>query len=201
MLCGRGDPVNILGICASHRKKKDTYKVLIGALEASGAEMDILQVSDLHILPCRACYEVCSENPYACTIDDDLPLLMEKMRDAHAILLASPLYSPLLVPSRLGIIIERLSCLSFFESIRRKKGEQLLTGKSCGIITVSGGSEPLELLKLLANFSLMLGLEVVTLNQYPYFGAWVKSPVEEDGEGMDQAKKIGTLLKGKIVSR
>jgi multimeric flavodoxin WrbA len=193
--------MKILGICGSHRKKKNTYKALTGALEPSEAEMDILQVSDLDVSPCRACYDACSTDPYTCIIDDDLTILIEKMKDADAILLASPLCSPLLVPSRLGTIIERLSCLSFFESMRRKEAEQVLCDKPCGIITVSGGSEPLALLQLLTNFALMLGLEVMTLKRYPYFGAWVKSPVEEDREGMDQVRKIGALLKDSITSR
>jgi len=189
--------MKILGICGSHRKKENTFKALKEALKASKADTEIIHISDMDLEPCRACYDVCSLNPYTCVIEDDLHTMFEKMAAVDGIILASPLYSPVLVPSRLAVLMERLSCIHFFESLRREgedKGEAPLSGILCGIIAVSGGSEPGGLLKLLANFVLMLHMEVVTVKDYPYFGVWVKSPAEKDVKGLTCAQGLGELL-------
>ena len=189
--------MKILGICGSHRKKENTFKALKEALKASKANTEIIHISDMDLEPCRACYDVCSLNPYTCVIEDDLHTMFKKMAAADGIILASPLYSPVLVPSRLAVLMERLSCIHFFESLRHEgnnKGEAPLSGILCGIIAVSGGSDPAGLLKLLANFVLMLHLELVTVKDYPYFGVWVKSPVEEDVKGLTCAQGLGELL-------
>ncbi len=193
--------MKILGICGSHRKQENTFKALKEALRASKANTEIIQISDMDLEPCRACYDVCSLNPYTCVIKDDLHTMFEKMAAADGIILASPLYSPVLVPSRLAVLMERLSCIHFFESLRREgnnkgKGESEapLSGILCGIIAVSGGSDPAGLLKLLANFVLMLHMEVVTVKDYPYFGVWVKSPAEKDLKGLTRAQGLGELL-------
>jgi multimeric flavodoxin WrbA len=189
--------MKILGICGSHRKRENTFKALDIALTASEADTEIIQVTDLNITPCRACYHVCSTEQYSCVINDDLPTTLAKMKEADGIILASPLYSPVLVPSRLATLIERISCVYFFESMRRGYHASPLSGKPCGIITVSGGSEPIHLLKLLANVVLMLHMDLVTMNSYPYFGVWVKAPVEED-ENTQYVHELGARIARKI---
>lgn len=184
-------------MCGSHRKKENTFKILKEVLEVLQADTEIVQISEVNIEPCRACYNVCSKEPYTCVINDDLHTVLQKMREADGIILASPLYSPVLVPSRLAVFMERLSCVCFFESMRRGTPNPL-SGTPCGLIAVSGGSEPIHLLKLLANFALMLHLDVVTMKHYPYFGAWVQSPVEKDEEGMKRAHELGRLLVHKV---
>lgn len=187
-------------MCGSHRKKENTFKALQEALNASKADTEIVQISDMNIEPCRACYDVCSKEPYTCVINDDLHTIFQKMREADGIILASPLYSPVLVPSRLAVFMERLSCVYFFESMRQGTPSPL-SGTPCGLIAVSGGSEPIHLLKLLANVVLMLHLDLVTMKHYPYFGVWVKSPVEKDEEGMKRAHELGRLLVHKVYQR
>jgi len=192
--------VKVLGVCGSHRKQENTFKALKEALNASKADTEIVQISDVNIEPCRACYDVCSKEPYTCVINDDMHTIFQKMREADGIILASPLYSPVLVPSRLAVFMERLSCVYFFESMRQGTPSPL-SGTPCGLIAVSGGSEPIHLLKLLANFVLMLHLDVVTMKHYPYFGVWVQSPVEKDEEGMKRAHELGSLLVHKVYQR
>jgi multimeric flavodoxin WrbA len=185
--------MKILGISGSHRKKENTFKALKEALEASEINSEIVEISDLHLESCRACYDLCSKESYTCVIKDDLDATFQKMREADGIILASPLYSPVLVPSQLAIFMERLSCLHFFESVTHNR-VQPLSGKPCGIIAVSGGSDPTELLKLLAQFALMVHLDLVTMKRYPYFGVWVKAPVEKDEEGIKCARDLGIHL-------
>ena len=186
--------MKILGISGSHRKNENTSKALKEALKASEMNSEIVEISDLHLKSCRACYDLCSKEPYTCAIKDDLDVTFQKMRDADGIILASPLYSPVLVPSRLAMVMERLSCLHFFESVTRKS-TQPLSDKPCGTIAVSGGSDPKELLKLLAQFALMLHLDLVTVKRYPYYGVWAKAPVEKDEEGMECARTMGIQLR------
>ncbi len=190
--------MNLLGICGSHRKTENTFKALDACLKASHVNTEIIHISAVHIEPCRACYHLCSQKPYTCVIKDDLNKIFQKMVKADGIVLASPLYSPVLIPSRLAALVERLSCLYFFES-ETHGGKSPLLNKPCGMIAVSGGSEPMGLLKLLATFGLMLQLDVVTLKEYPYFGVWVKSPVE-DHKDITSAQELGKLM-AKIIQK
>jgi len=192
--------MKIVGICGSHRKRKNTFTFLQECLNASKADTEIIHISDLCIEPCRACYDLCSDQPYRCIIDDDLQNLFQKMIKADGIILASPLYSPVLVPSRLAMLTERLSCVHFFESARGRDRSPLL-GKPCGIITVSSESDPMNLLKLLANFVLMLHLDLVTMVEYPYFGVWAKSPVEDHEAGKKCAQQLGVSMANRIKMR
>ncbi|MBU7016663.1 MAG: flavodoxin family protein [Theionarchaea archaeon] len=186
--------MKVLGISGSHRKQENTYRVLKEALRASETDSEIVEISDLRLKSCRACYDLCSKEPYTCVIKDDLNTIFWKMREVDGIILASPLYSPVLVPSQLAILMERLSCLHFFESVTHNS-PQPLSDKLCGIIAVSGGSEPKELLTLLAQFALMLHLNLVTVKRYPYLGVWAKAPVEKDEEGMECAREMGISLR------
>ena len=188
--------MKILGICGSHRKEENTFKILKEALKASKADTEIIQISDVFLEPCRACYDVCSQEYYTCVIDDDFNKIFEKMREADGIILASPKY--VLVPSRLIVLMERFSCLYFFEYARRGGENSPLAGTPCGVITVSG-SEPGELLKGLAHFVLMLHMDLVTLYEYPYFGVWAKPPVEKDEDGMQHARKLGEKVADRIL--
>jgi len=76
--------MRVLGINASQRKDGNSYQLLKAAFEGAkgedkAIETEMLQLTDLEIKPCKACYSGvqkvnyygCAENPHKCIIEDD----------------------------------------------------------------------------------------------------------------------------------
>lgn len=61
-----------------------------GALE-SGNEVEKIRVSEKKITPCSACY-FCKDSGGKCVHKDDMAEILQKMIDADALVLASPVY-------------------------------------------------------------------------------------------------------------
>ncbi len=109
--------MKILGIVGSMRKTCNTNLLVETVLESAKnvnpkIETKVLQISELHVESCRACYDLCSKEPYKCVIKDDLENIFEEMKSSNAIVIGSPLYFK--IPSRLTAFMERLACLCIF---------------------------------------------------------------------------------------
>ena len=82
-----------IGIVGSPRKDGNTEiltKHALKAIEEEGLETELIRLAGLDIRPCNACM-VCREEE-RCPIDDDLFPLYTEMKEAEAIILASPVY-------------------------------------------------------------------------------------------------------------
>ena len=82
-----------IGIVGSPRKGGNTEfltRHALKAIEEEGLETEVVSLAGLDIRPCNACM-VC-KNEESCPIDDDLWPIYEKMKEADAIILASPVY-------------------------------------------------------------------------------------------------------------
>jgi multimeric flavodoxin WrbA len=128
--------MKILAIHGSPRTIRSTTRILAnhvleGAAEA-GAETEMIDLCDLRITPCTAC-EGCSFNGI-CVFEDDLPLIVERMRGADGIVFASPVYIDN-VTGQMKVFFDRLADAIHY---------QLLAGKyGCSVATThsSGGDE------------------------------------------------------------
>ena len=128
--------MKILAINGSPRTVRSTTRrlasfVLDGAANA-GAETEMIDLCDLHVTPCTAC-EACSLNG-TCVNDDDVPLLVDRMKGAEGIVFASPVYIDN-VSGQMKIFFDRLADAIHY---------QLLAGKyGCSVATThtSGGDE------------------------------------------------------------
>ena len=82
-----------LGIAGSPRANGNTEIITAHTLKAigeEGIETELVSLSGLDIRPCNACMTCRSEE--TCPIDDDLWPVYMKMKDADAIIMASPVY-------------------------------------------------------------------------------------------------------------
>ncbi len=82
-----------IGIVGSPRKNGNTEIITRHTLEAiaeEGLTTELIRLAGLDIRPCNACM-VC-RNEERCPIDDDLFPLYIKMKEAEAVILASPVY-------------------------------------------------------------------------------------------------------------
>jgi multimeric flavodoxin WrbA len=128
--------MKILAIHGSpHTTRSTTRKlagyVLEGAAEA-GAETEMIDLCDFRVTPCTAC-EGCSFNGI-CVYDDDVPAIVERMKQADGIVFASPVYIDN-VPGQMKIFFDRLADAIHY---------QLLAGKiGCSVASThtSGGDE------------------------------------------------------------
>jgi multimeric flavodoxin WrbA len=86
--------VKAIGIVGSPRKNGNTEILTEHCLKAiaeAGLETELIRLAGLDIRPCNACM-ACKGEEEQCPIDDDLLPIYGKMKEADAIILASPVY-------------------------------------------------------------------------------------------------------------
>jgi multimeric flavodoxin WrbA len=97
--------------------------ILEGAANA-GVETEMIDLADLRIVPCTAC-DACSING-TCVNDDDVPGLIDRMKEADGIIFASPVYIDN-VTGQMKVFFDRLADAIHY---------QILTGKlGCSVAT------------------------------------------------------------------
>ena len=128
--------MKILAIHGSPRTLRSTTRqlathVLAGAAEA-GAETEMIDLCDLRITPCTAC-EGCLFNGI-CVFDDDMPALVDRMKEADGIIFASPVYIDN-VSGQMKLFFDRLADAIHYQVLHGKYG--------CSVASThtSGGEE------------------------------------------------------------
>ena len=109
--------MRIVVIEGSMRKAMHTAGLVarvLDSINASEPDVRILRTAEMSIEACRVtCSSYCSSHPFRCSIPDDAMTALEHLRQADAVLLATPLYfrAP---PARFHTLMERLISLHFF---------------------------------------------------------------------------------------
>jgi multimeric flavodoxin WrbA len=106
-------------------------KAAEGAKDA-GALVETFSLQDLDIRPCDAC-DICQETG-VCVLKDDMQELYPKLRSAHAILLASPVYW-FTLSAQAKLFIDRWYALESSQG-------SALRGKKFGLILTYGDTDP-----------------------------------------------------------
>ena len=119
-----------IGIVGSPRRNGNT-EILTGhtlkAIAEEGLDTELIRLADLDIRPCNACM-ACQDEEH-CPINDDFFPIYIKMKEAEAIILASPVYFGS-ATALLKALMERAGYIA------RHNG-RLFTGKVGGPITVA----------------------------------------------------------------
>lgn len=201
--------MKILGIVGSNRKKGNSYLLLQEMFQnLPGIEIKIIQVAELKIKPCKLCFKVCAKKPYQCMIKDDFEMLFEEMKSSDGIIIACPFY--FYIPSKFQPFLERVSCIDYFTQKKHKAGHNPLADKPCLLVTISASGSSFnafQILHHLQEFALMLHLQPVTTNFWPYIGFSAKSGNIEKGsilkemEVIEKAKEVMGLLVREIERR
>ena len=100
--------MNVLAIVSSARKTGNSEilaKAMLAALPDS-VEKQLLRLPELAIEPCKACY-ACLDKGASCIINDEFNELLRQVRQADAVILASPVYF-LGMHTRLKLVCDRL---------------------------------------------------------------------------------------------
>jgi len=155
--------------------------VLEGASEA-GAETEMIDLCDLRVTPCTAC-EGCSFNGI-CVFEDDLPLLVERMKEADGIVFASPVYIDN-VSGQMKVFFDRLADAIHY---------QILAGKyGCSVATThtSGGDQVVAYQNHVLNY-----LGVITVGGVSVATGGIQEAVEA---AEPDARALGKKLVGAIA--
>jgi multimeric flavodoxin WrbA len=177
--------MKILAIHGSPRTVRSSTRklasfVLEGAADA-GAETEMLDLCDFRITPCTAC-DACSING-VCVNDDDVPIILARMREADGIVLASPVYIDN-VTGQMKVFFDRLADAIHY---------QVLTGKfGCAVTTTydSGADEVVAYLNHVLNY-----LGVISVGS---IGIATQGNEGAIGAKEPEARALGTKLAGAI---
>jgi multimeric flavodoxin WrbA len=147
--------MKVIALNATYRPKQTTSRLVEKALEGAASEgaateMVLLKDFDIHYCTnCLTCYGDIEAQIAACSIDDDMTMLLEKVKEADGIILASPVHNGF-VTGLMTVFFERAIwrlCRPTGELLGLKGcPEPRLTDKARALATiVSAGMVPAEL--------------------------------------------------------
>ena len=127
----------LLILIGSPRKDGNSAALARAAEHAAtdaGASVESAFLQDMTILPCNGC-GACRESVEAsCVLADDMTALYPKLREADAILIATPIYSYNMT-AQTKLLVDRLYALG-------SRHGNALDGKRFGFIVVYGAANP-----------------------------------------------------------
>ena len=114
-------------------------QVAAGAREV-GAEVESFYLHGMDIAPCDACDSCQGMADVDCIIDDDMQMLYPKLREADAVVYASPIYW-FTVSAQLKLFMDR--CYGFGGDTDEPE-DHALAGKRIGVVLTYGGDDPFD---------------------------------------------------------
>jgi multimeric flavodoxin WrbA len=114
-------------------------QVAAGA-EAAGAEVESYYLHGMRIQACDACDFCQGEADIGCVIEDDMQLLYPKIREADALVYASPVYW-FTISAQLKLFMDRCYGLGGGSDYI---GDHALAGKRIGVLLTYGGDDPFD---------------------------------------------------------
>jgi multimeric flavodoxin WrbA len=160
-----------------------------GARQA-GADVESFHLHALDIRACDAC-DLCQEDGQVdCVIPDDMQLLYPKLRQADAILVASPIYW-FTISAQTKLFIDR------WYALQSPQGNEL-AHKKFGVILTYGDTDPYTsgAINAIHTFQDMFRYLKSDLVGIVYGSASDVSDVQKQPELMEQAFKLGARLAG-----
>jgi multimeric flavodoxin WrbA len=114
-------------------------QVAAGA-RAAGAHVESIYLHALEIRPCDGCDFCQGAADMGCAIDDDMQILYPKIREADAVVYASPVYW-FTVSAQLKLFMDRCYALGGGSDY---VANHALSGKRIGIVLAYGGDDPFD---------------------------------------------------------
>jgi len=149
--------MKILSICGSPRKGNSETLILKlqKLLKERGIDNEIILLREKKINRCQGCVEYCNKN-LECRIDDDMPTIMKKMKQADGFIFITPNYFQM-PPGLFKDFIDR--CSIFYTANDQKHFKTKKT------IVICVGTDTVEAIgvctKNIARFCKTIGMEVV----------------------------------------
>ena len=180
-----------IAIVGSPRKNGNTEMLArhtLKAISEEGLDTELVSLAGLNILPCNACM-VCRDEE-KCPLDDDLFPLYTKIKEAEAIILASPVYFGS-ATAQLKAFMDRAGYIA----IRRRA----LAGKVGGPLVVARRAGQNFTFAQIMYWFHILGFFMPGSTYWNIAFGREKGQVQEDNEGLTTAwnfgKNIALLVK------
>jgi len=164
-------------------------QVAAGA-ESVGAEVDVFYLHGMDIQPCDACEACHASMEDECIVEDDMQNIYPKLRQADALVIASPVYW-FTVSAQTKLFIDRCYALGGGDPSR-----YALTGKHIGIVLTYGDSDPfnsgaVNALRTFQDAYNYIGAEIVGM---VYGSADHAGDVRQNDSLMAEAKELGVKI-------
>lgn len=186
---------SVIVILGSPRRKGNSATLaenVISGAKSMGAMVDTYFLHGMDIEPCDAC-DICHEDMNAeCVINDDMQKLYPKLRQADALVIASPIYW-FTVSAQTKLFMDRCYALGVSE-------EYALKGKRIGIVLAYGDSDPfnsgaVNAIRTFQDAFTYVGAPIVGM---VYGSASDPGEIAANRELMDKAFELGRqLVEGK----
>ncbi len=189
-------PKRIMIVLGSPRKKGNSAK--LAELVAKGAKkgrakVETFYLNGMDIKPCQACMKCQKENAKGCAIQDDMQALYPKLKEADAVVIASPVYW-FNLSAQTKTFIDRCFAVGVEErNIFKDKPMALLL--SYGDVDPFG-SGAINALRSFQDMCRYLGAEIVGM---VYGSAMEAGDIAENKPLMDEAFQLGLKLAGAEV--
>lgn len=111
------EKINLIAINGSPHPNGNTATVMNWVIEGAkelGAEVNWLQISEMNINYCKGCHSCLKTGK--CIIEDDLQLILEKVKDADGVIVGSPVYGGR-PTAQLKTLMDRITLLKLYAGI------------------------------------------------------------------------------------
>ena len=182
---------SVIVILGSPRRKGNSATLaenVISGARSMGAMVDTYFLHGMDIEPCDAC-DICQEDMNAeCVINDDMQKLYPKLRQADALVIASPIYW-FTVSAQTKLFMDRCYALGVSE-------EYALKGKRIGIVLTYGDSDPFNsgAVNAIRTFQDAFAYVGATIVGMVYGSASDPGEIAANRELMDKAFELGKQL-------
>jgi multimeric flavodoxin WrbA len=165
-------------------------QVAAGA-QAAGAEVESFYLHGLDIQPCDACEACQGAADLDCIIDDDMQTLYPKIRQADAIVYASPIYW-FNLSAQMKLFIDRCYSLGGEDYAQ----DHALAGKRVGIVLTYGDDDPLGsgVINAVRTFQDMFNYIPAEIVGIVHGCADAAGEIRQNLEVMEKAYALGTSL-------
>ena len=156
--------------------------------KAVGAEVESFYLHEMDIKPCSACDECLESSSKDCIINDDMKSLYPKLRQADALVIASPIYW-FTVAAQTKLFLDRCYALEGPHG-------NALKGKRIGIVLTYGDSDPfnsgaVNAIRTFQDAFAYLGSPIVGM---VYGSASKAGEIKANRDLMEKAYKMGKQL-------
>lgn len=167
--------MKVLGISGSHRhaNTEDIIQRMLDRCSSAGIETEFVSLADLAVGFCTDC-GVCKKG-FKCSIDDDIFPILEKMGQADAMVVGSPVY--------FASISGKLKAL-FDRTLPLRRNKMMLSAKLGGAVAVGGsrnGGQEFTV-RDIQNWMLLHEMIVVSDAKTAHFGGIIQSRNPGDWE-------------------
>jgi multimeric flavodoxin WrbA len=162
-------------------------RVAAGAA-AGGAEVESFYLHGMNLKPCNACEACRGKTETDCILDDDLARLLPKLRQADAIVIATPIHW-FTVSAQTKMFMDRWYALGGPEGYALK-------GKDFGIVATYADADPfvsgaVNALRTLQDALRYVGARIAGM---VYGSAWEEGEIRNNKGLMEKAYQLGETL-------